>query len=156
MTTGTRTALLLAALFLGPTLSASSGSAFGLVGNISAGLGKKWRSEPSFPNPVHEGGTWEPKVDAMLGHRSLRSASAWESGESDPFFPMPEEASRRFLVGPSSSILWSRKKAPLPEPVTGLEQVPFFRLSPGSTLAPSVATQTSMRIQGANTTNLAD
>jgi hypothetical protein len=71
MTSGIRTALLLTAFLLGSALSTSSGSAFGLVGNISAGLGEKWGSDPSFANPDHKGGTREPIVHAMVGYRAF-------------------------------------------------------------------------------------
>jgi hypothetical protein len=71
MNSGTRTAVLLTAFLLGSALSTSGGSAFGLVGNISAGLGEKWRSDPSFANPDHKGGTREPIVHAMLGYRAF-------------------------------------------------------------------------------------
>jgi len=71
MTIETRAALLLTALLLGSSVSTSSASAFGLVGNISAGLGEKWGSGPSFSNLAHKGGTREPSVNVMLGHRAL-------------------------------------------------------------------------------------
>src|SRR6267154_336880 len=70
MTAGTRAALLLTAFLLGSSLSASSGSAFGLVGNISAGLGEKWGSHLTFLNPINNRGT-EPSVNVLLGHRAL-------------------------------------------------------------------------------------
>jgi hypothetical protein len=70
MTTGTRIALLLAAFFLGPALSAPNASAIGLMGNVSAGLGEKWGSDPYY-RPIHEGGTLEPNANVMVGHRAL-------------------------------------------------------------------------------------
>ena len=71
MNTGPRTAVVLTVLFLGSTLSASGGSASWLVGNVSVGLGEKWRSEPSFPHPVRDGGTRELAANVMLGHGAL-------------------------------------------------------------------------------------
>jgi len=71
MTSGAKIAVLLGTFLLGSALSTSSGSAFGLVGNISAGLGEKWGSDPSFANPDHKGGTREPIVHAMLGYRAF-------------------------------------------------------------------------------------
>src|SRR6267154_1978703 len=101
MTAGTRAALLLTAFLLGSSLSASSGSAFGLVGNISAGLGEKWGSHLTFLNPINNRGT-HPRPARMVQMISmtpsrrlgLRLASARrESGEPDPSIPMSEEAS---------------------------------------------------------------
>jgi hypothetical protein len=71
MTTGTRAAVLLTAFLLGSALSTSRGSAFGLVGNVSAGLGGRWGSDPLFGHPIHKGGIQEPSVNIMLGHRAL-------------------------------------------------------------------------------------
>jgi len=65
------TAAFLTAFLLGSALSTTSGSAFGLVGNLSAGLGEKWWSHPTFDNRIHKGGTREPSANVLLGHRVL-------------------------------------------------------------------------------------
>lgn len=58
-------------VFLVAMLCASEGLALPLIGNIGAGFGEKWRSEPSFPRSTETGGAWEPIVNVILGHRSL-------------------------------------------------------------------------------------
>lgn len=45
--------------------------ASGLVGNVSVGLGGKWRSEPTYWNQVRDEGIPEIAAEVFLGHQAL-------------------------------------------------------------------------------------
>jgi len=69
--TGITTGLFLT--LLAALVCACEGSTFPLRGNVSAGIGQKWRTEPSFPQtlPPRTRSAFEPIVNVIAGLRSL-------------------------------------------------------------------------------------